>query len=122
MAELGSSLGGGGRYDGLIEQLGGPPTPGIGFGSGIERVLLTCDAEGVFAAEPARVDCYVVDVTGGEAATAVAQQLRLAGVATDRGYDGRSMKSCRSIALRMAGSTRARMRRFRCMRSRRRSR
>ena len=37
---------GGGRYDGLIEQLGGPPTPGIGFGSGIERVLLTCDAEG----------------------------------------------------------------------------
>src|SRR5688572_23299369 len=38
----------GGRYDGLIEQLGGTPTPGIGFGSGIERVLLTCDAEGVF--------------------------------------------------------------------------
>ncbi len=37
---------GGGRYDGLIEQLGGPPTPGIGFGSGIERVLLSCDAEG----------------------------------------------------------------------------
>ena len=48
-----STILGGGRYDGLIEQLGGPPTPGIGFGSGIERVLLTCDAEGVFDA-PAR--------------------------------------------------------------------
>ena len=40
----------GGRYDGLVEDLGGPPTPGIGFGSGIERVLLACDAEGVFPA------------------------------------------------------------------------
>ena len=45
-----STILGGGRYDGLIEQLGGPPTPGMGFGSGIERVLLSCDAEGVFAA------------------------------------------------------------------------
>ena len=41
---------GGGRYDGLVEALGGPATPGIGFGSGIERVLLACDAEGVFPA------------------------------------------------------------------------
>ena len=46
-------IGGGGRYDGLVEELGGPPTPGIGFGSGIERILLACDAEGVFPA-PAR--------------------------------------------------------------------
>ena len=83
----------GGRYDGLIEQLGGPPTPGIGFGSGIERVLLTCDAEGVFTVPAARLDCFVVDVTGGDVATAVSQRLRQAGVATDRAYDGRSMKS-----------------------------
>jgi histidyl-tRNA synthetase len=88
-----STLLGGGRYDGLIEQLGGAPTPGIGFGSGIERVLLTCDAEGVFGAPAARVDCFVVDVTGGEAATVLAQRLREAGVATDRAYDARSMKS-----------------------------
>ena len=45
-----NTIGGGGRYDGLVESLGGPPTPGIGFGSGIERVLATCDAEGVFDA------------------------------------------------------------------------
>ncbi len=63
-----STIGGGGRYDGLVEALGGPPTPGIGFGSGIERVLLACDAEGVFAAPDRRLDVFVVDVTGGAAA------------------------------------------------------
>ena len=59
---------GGGRYDGLVEDLGGPPTPGIGFGSGIERVLLACDAEGVFPAPPKQLDVFVVDVAGGAAA------------------------------------------------------
>ena len=44
-----NALGGGGRYNGLVEMLGGPPTPGIGFGLGIERILIACDAEGVFA-------------------------------------------------------------------------
>ncbi len=89
-----STILGGGRYDGLIEQLGGPPTPGIGFGCGIERALLTCDAEGVFA-EPAsdRLDCFVVDATGGDVATLVAQELRDAGMRTDRAFDGRSMKA-----------------------------
>ena len=47
-----NGIGGGGRYDGLVEMLGGPPTPGIGFGIGIERLLLACDAEGVFAVDP----------------------------------------------------------------------
>jgi histidyl-tRNA synthetase len=88
-----STILGGGRYDGLIEQLGGPPTPGIGFGCGIERVLLTCDAEGVFPAPDRRVDVFVVDVTGGDVAVTLTQQLREAGVAADRAFDGRSMKS-----------------------------
>ncbi len=84
----------GGRYDGLIEQLGGPPTPGIGFGSGIERVLLACEAEGALVgSSEAGVECFVVDVTGGDLATRLAQQLRDAGVATDRSFDGRSMKA-----------------------------
>ena len=61
-----NAIGGGGRYDGLVEQLGGPPTPGIGFGAGIERILLACDAEGVFAAPESTVDVFVVDTTGGE--------------------------------------------------------
>ncbi len=47
-----NAIGGGGRYDGLAEAIGGPPSPGIGFGIGIERLLLACDAEGVFAARP----------------------------------------------------------------------
>jgi histidyl-tRNA synthetase len=88
-----STLLGGGRYDGLIEQLGGPPTPGMGFGCGIERVLLSCDDEGVFSVAPDRVRCFVVDVTGGAAATALCLVLREAGVATDRAFDGRSMKA-----------------------------
>jgi histidyl-tRNA synthetase len=83
----------GGRYDGLIEQLGGPSTPGIGFGSGIERVLLSCDAEGVFPAPMAPVDCFVIDTTGGEAATALCAVLRDAGIPTGRAFDGRSMKA-----------------------------
>ena len=88
-----STILGGGRYDGLIEQLGGPPTPGIGFGSGIERTLLTCDAEGVFPGPERRIDCYVIDTTGGAEAVVLAQDLRAAGLATERAFDGRSMKS-----------------------------
>ena len=41
-----NAIGGGGRYDRLAEDMGGPPTPGIGFGIGIERVLIACDSEG----------------------------------------------------------------------------
>jgi histidyl-tRNA synthetase len=88
-----NTIGGGGRYDGLVEALGGPPTPGIGFGSGIERVLLTCDAEGVFDVPAAGIDVFVVDVAGGEHARAVTLELRRAGIRADRGFDRRSMKS-----------------------------
>ncbi|MSO87233.1 MAG: histidine--tRNA ligase [Acidimicrobiia bacterium] len=88
-----STILGGGRYDGLIEQLGGPATPGIGFGSGIERVLLTCDAEGVFDRASARLDCFVIDTTGGTAAVTLTQVLRQAGLSADRSFDDRSMKA-----------------------------
>ena len=73
--------------------LGGPPTPGIGFGIGIERLLLACDAEGVFAVAPAPLDAFVVDVTGGEAARDLTAELRRAGLRADRAFDGRSLKS-----------------------------
>jgi len=88
-----STIIGGGRYDGLVEQLGGPPTPGIGFGSGIERMLLACDAEGVFEAPGAALDVFVVDATDGTVARDLAHELRLAGLRTDRAFEGRSMKS-----------------------------
>jgi histidyl-tRNA synthetase len=83
----------GGRYDGLVEQLGGPPTPAIGFGSGIERMLLACDAEGVLPAPDSVLDVFVVDTTDGSAARDLAQELRTAGLRTDRAYEGRSMRS-----------------------------
>ena len=88
-----NAVGGGGRYDKLAEALGGPPTPGIGFGMGIERLLLACDAEGVFPTPPSRVDVWVVDTTGGSAALALTHELRAAGIGADRSFDGRSMKS-----------------------------
>lgn len=93
LATAQSTVIGGGRYDGLVEQLGGPPTPGIGFGSGIERMLLACDAEGVFAGPASSLDVFVVDATDGAAARDLAQELRTAGLRTDRAFDGRSLKS-----------------------------
>jgi histidyl-tRNA synthetase len=88
-----STIIGGGRYDGLVEQLGGPPTPGIGFGSGVERMLLACDAEGVFEAPASTLDVFVVDATDGATARDLAHELRQAGLRTDRAFDGRSMKA-----------------------------
>jgi len=88
-----NAVGGGGRYDGLAEQMGGPPTPGIGFGAGIERMLLACDAEGTFLAPTSTVEVFIVDVSGGTSGLLLARELRGARVRVDRGVDGRSMKS-----------------------------
>lgn len=88
-----NAVGGGGRYDGLVEALGGPPTPGIGFGIGIERVLLACDAERVLLDPPPVPDAFVVDVAGGETAREMVLTLRRAGLFAERAYEGRSMKS-----------------------------
>ena len=88
-----NGIGGGGRYDGRAEMLGGPPTPGIGFGIGIERLLLACDAEGVFPVAPAPLDAFVVDVADGRSARDITAVLRRAGLRADRAFDGRSMKS-----------------------------
>jgi histidyl-tRNA synthetase len=93
-----NALCGGGRYDGLAEMLGGDPTPGIGFGMGIERVLVACDAEGVFPADPPALDAFVVDVSGGDAARALTATLRAAGLRCDRAFDGRSMKAQMKLA------------------------
>ena len=85
---------GGGRYDGLVEELGGPPTPGIGFGSGIERLLIACDAEGAFPGPTARVDVFVVDVTADASeAGALTAELRRAGIRCDRAFDRKGMRA-----------------------------
>lgn len=87
------ALGGGGRYDGLVEDLGGPPTPGIGFALGVDRTLLACDDEGAFPAPHAAVDVFVVDTAGGADALSITTELRQAGLSADRAYEQRSMKA-----------------------------
>lgn len=88
-----NAIGGGGRYDGLVEDLGGPSTGGIGFALGLDRTLLACDDEGVFASTAANVEVFVVDTTGGLEALTITQQLRDAGISSDRSFENRSMKS-----------------------------
>lgn len=89
-----STLGGGGRYDGLIESLGGPPTAGFGFGAGIERILLACDAEGVFPVPSASLDAFVVAFGSSDAhldaVRDIALELRRGGCRVERSYGGRS--------------------------------
>ena len=85
----------GGRYDGLIEQLGGKPNPACGFGMGVERLLLLLEAQGRQASLPA-ADVYVVavgDERVGDHAFSVSRQLRAAGVTTILHCGGGSFKS-----------------------------
>jgi histidyl-tRNA synthetase len=96
--ELGAQnvIGGGGRYDGLVQELGGPPTPGIGFGIGTERCLLVLDQLGIqLPLEDERPDVYIV--TFGDAAHAesvkLTAQLRRAGLSAEMDYLGRSAKA-----------------------------
>lgn len=88
-----TAIGGGGRYDGLVEQLGGPATPGVGFALGLDRTLLACDAESVFPSPRETVRVFVVDTTGGGEALRVAAELRAADISTDRAFEQRSMKA-----------------------------
>ena len=88
-----TAVGGGGRYDGLVEDLGGEPTPGIGFAIGVDRTLLACDAESAFPAPDGAADVFVVDTTGGRTALRLAAQLRGAGLRAERAYGAKSMKS-----------------------------
>ena len=88
-----NAIGGGGRYDQLAEEMGGPPTPGIGFGIGVERVLIAADAEQALPADRAGVDVFVVDGIGDLSATRLVAELREAGLRADRAYGGRSVKA-----------------------------
>ncbi len=90
-----SAVGGGGRYDGLAEDFGGPPTPGIGFGTGLERIVLALDALDAAVSLP-DIDVFVVDGLDDHAATTMVllvEALRAAGFAVDRAYGGRSVKA-----------------------------
>ena len=85
---------GGGRYDDLAQEMGGRPTPGIGFGMGIERLLIVADALGAVALPETRLDAFVVDgLSRGREALVLVQELREAGLRVDRAYGDRSVKA-----------------------------
>ena len=86
---------GGGRYDGLVEELGGPATPGIGWGMGIERMLMVQDIRGIVPAAPDYLDAFVVTL-GDDARMAgvkLVAELRAKGVKADLDHAARSMKA-----------------------------
>ena len=86
-----SSISGGGRYDYLVEEIGGPPTPGVGFGAGIERLLLAMPAGGD---EAPQVDVFFAfeDGASREPVLALMAELRHQGQSADTDYAGRSLK------------------------------
>lgn len=89
-----NAVGGGGRYDGLVAALGGPPESGVGFALGVDRTLLACDAADVFAVDRPKPDVWVVAVTEQLDGVELVEELRRAGIAADRSYGGgRSMKA-----------------------------
>ena len=95
-----SGIGGGGRYDGLMAQLGGQSLSGIGFGLGVDRTLLALQAEGVIVDSPTR--CEVFGVPLGEQAkdrmVTLAGKLRAAGVGVDVAYGNRGLKGAMKAA------------------------
>lgn len=90
-----SAIGGGGRYDGLIETLGGPAIGGIGFGLGVDRTCLAVEAEGIDLTGTETLDVFVIALGEGTnvAAVQLLGELRARGVSSDFAFDGRSIKA-----------------------------
>jgi histidyl-tRNA synthetase len=100
-----STISGGGRYDYLVEEIGGPDTPGVGFGAGLERLQLAMEEAGE-TAEPPRIDVFLA-LEGGAPRQDVARwlaALRRAGIAADTDFAGRSLKGQLTQAGRLGAS------------------
>jgi len=101
-----STITGGGRYDYLIEEIGGPPTPGIGFGAGIERLIIAMEEEGV-PDEPLPATDVFIALDEGAPRPKIARwlaDLRRAGVAAQTDYAGRSLKGQLTQARRLGAA------------------
>jgi histidyl-tRNA synthetase len=98
-----STLSGGGRYDGLAEELGGPHTPGVGFGAGIERLLLALEDAGIEPPPEEGVDVFFICEEGADRVLVLAKviELREAGLRADADYAGRSVKGQHTQASRL---------------------
>ncbi|MFH1151270.1 MAG: histidine--tRNA ligase [Actinomycetota bacterium] len=86
---------GGGRYDGLAEELGGPPTPGVGYSMGLERLLMALDAEGLDPFEPERLAVFLAAAPGveREPVLRLLESLRAEGISADTDFLGRGLKA-----------------------------
>jgi histidyl-tRNA synthetase len=86
---------GGGRYDGLIEEVGGPPTPGIGFGMGIERLLLSLENQNIPIENPKNFDLYIATLgkEADEKAFQIIYKLRKMDIKAEKNYMDRSLKA-----------------------------
>lgn len=102
-----SSIGGGGRYNGLVEEVGGPTTPGIGFALGLERILLTAENQGIKFPVSRGPEVFIATVGNGvtKQAFALLQELRQQGIAAEKDFLGRSLKA----QMKYAGKLDARM-------------
>ncbi|UZJ80461.1 histidine--tRNA ligase [Fictibacillus sp. KU28468] len=90
-----TTLSGGGRYNGLAEEVGGPATPGIGFAMSLERLLLALDAEGVKLPIEDSLDCYLITMgdQAKEKAPSLLYRFRKAGLKADKDYLDKKMKA-----------------------------
>jgi len=90
-----TTLCGGGRYNGLVEEIGGPETPGIGFALSIERLLAALEAENIQLVKKQEIDCFIVAL--GEKArdysVRLLHQMRLAGFSAEKDYLNRKIKA-----------------------------
>jgi histidyl-tRNA synthetase len=102
-----STICGGGRYDGLVEEIGGPPTPALGFGAGVERLLLALDEADVAPPDPERIGVFIALDEGAPRALALrwAKELRERGIAVDTDYAGRSLRGQLTQAGRLGAAT-----------------
>jgi histidyl-tRNA synthetase len=102
-----STISGGGRYDGLVEEIGGPATPGVGFGAGIERLLIALQEEDVPEAAPPELDVFFAleqDAPRREVQTLMAA-LRARSVSCDTDYASRSLRGQLTQAARLGART-----------------
>jgi histidyl-tRNA synthetase len=102
-----ATLSGGGRYDYLVEEIGGPPTPGVGFGAGIERLLIAMEEEGASEAATPTIDVFLA-LEPGAPRVLVTQwlaKLRALDLSCDTDYAGRSLKGQLTQAARLGAAT-----------------
>jgi histidyl-tRNA synthetase len=102
-----STICGGGRYDGLLEEIGGPPTPALGFGAGVERLLIAVEDAGVERPQAEPVEVFIATDEGAprELVLRWLKQLRKSGIVAETDYAGRSLKGQLTQAGRVGART-----------------